>query len=104
MPIRSARDNSVADSSCVEFDLSVLTALDSRIHRYALILSWFIPGSGLGVRGSGLGVGFCFELFAPSFVFNAVSSFPVTVADCDSFCVIAWLRCVSDCVSFCVIV
>ena len=82
MPIRSARDNSVADSSCVEFDLSAFTASDSRIHRYALILSWFIPGSGFGVR-------FCLELFAPSFVSNAVSSFPVSMIDCTSFCVIA---------------
>ena len=82
MPIRSARDNSVADSSCVEFDFSVLTASDNRIHRYAPTLPRFIPGSDLVVR-------FCFELFAPSFVFNAVSSFPVTVANCASFCVIA---------------
>ena len=82
MPIRSARDNSVADSSCVEFDLSVFTAPDSRIRRYALILSWFVPGSGLGVR-------FCFELFAPLFILNAVSSFSATMADCTSLCVTA---------------
>ena len=86
MPVRSAKDNSVADSSCVEFDLSALTALDSRIHRYALILSWFIPGSGLGV-------GFCFELLASSLVFNVVSSFFVTMADCASFSVISRLCC-----------
>ena len=82
MPIRSARDNSVADSSCVEFDFSALTASDSRIHRYAPTLPRFILGSGLVVR-------FCFELFAPLFVLNVVSFFFVIVANCTSFCVIA---------------
>ena len=40
MPIRSARDNSVADNSCVEFDFSASIVSDSRVHKYALILLW----------------------------------------------------------------
>ena len=82
MPVRSAKDNSVADGSCVDFKLSALTALVSRVHRYALILSWFIPGSGAG---------FHFELSAPSFAFNvvsSVSSLSTAMVDCASSCVI----------------
>ena len=81
MPIRSARDSSVADSSCVEFDLSASTVSDSRSHKYALMSSWFVPGCGLGAR-------FCSELFALLLVFNLVSSFLVTVAGCTSFRVV----------------
>ena len=87
MPTRSARDNSVADSSCVEFDLNASIVSDSRVHKYALISLRSVPGFDFGPRSR-------FELFALSLVFtNVVSSLLVVVADCTSFCVIAWLCC-----------
>ena len=81
MPIRSARDSSVADSSCVEFDLSAFTVSDSRPHKYAFMSSWFAPGCGFGA-------GFCSVLFALSPVFDLVPFFPVSVAGCTSFRVV----------------
>ena len=65
MPVRSARDSSVADSSCVEFDLSAFTASDSCSREYAFTSSWFAPGCGSGA-------GFCFVLFALLPIFDLV--------------------------------
>ena len=81
MPVRSARDSSVADSSCVEFDLSAFTVSDSCSHKYAFMSSWFAPGCGSGA-------GFCSVLFALLPVFDLVSSFLVSVAGCISFRVV----------------
>ena len=96
MPTRSARDNSVADSSCVEFDSSASIASDSRVHKYVLISLRSVPGFDFGARSR-------FELFALSLVFSnvvssgkcstLVSSLFVIVTNCTSFCVIAWLCC-----------
>jgi hypothetical protein len=82
MPTRSARDNSVADSSCVEFDLSASIVLDSRVHKYALISLRSVPGFGFCARSH-------FKLFALSIVFSdVVPSFFVIVTECTSSCLI----------------
>ena len=81
MPVRSAKDSSVADSSCVEFDLSAFTASDSRPHKYVFTSSWFAPGCGSGA-------GFCSALFALLPVFDLVLPFLVNVAGCISFRVV----------------